>query len=96
MAGSCGVRCDAGYTLCDGECVDTKTDARHCGACDNACSSSGSGPAQCTNGSCGMSCAPGLMACGEKCVNTASDKKNCGGCGVKCDGDSMCLLGLCL
>lgn len=30
--------CPGSLLSCDGECVDTITDARHCGACDAACS----------------------------------------------------------
>jgi hypothetical protein len=31
----CDIECSAGYTDCSGACVDTKTDAANCGACDS-------------------------------------------------------------
>lgn len=40
--------CAGGQTLCDDECVDTNTDAHHCGACNTPCNS----PYVCTNGQC--------------------------------------------
>jgi hypothetical protein len=39
--------CDEGQSLCSWECVNTKTDRRHCGQCGRAC-----GDGTCENGSC--------------------------------------------
>jgi hypothetical protein len=33
----CGGGCSDGETCCDGECVDTSSDAAHCGACGHVC-----------------------------------------------------------
>ena len=40
--------CDGNSELCGGQCVDTRTDDRHCGSCGNACV----GTATCQNGAC--------------------------------------------
>lgn len=32
-----GGACASGYSECDGHCVDTESDPRHCGACSGAC-----------------------------------------------------------
>ena len=32
-----GATCDGGRSCCAGDCVDTVTDKRHCGACGNDC-----------------------------------------------------------
>ena len=51
--GSCG--CPAGGT-CGGDCVNTQTDPRHCGGCDQPCNSG----EVCTAGGC---CAPSAEGC---------------------------------
>lgn len=40
--------CDEATTLCGRECVDTRADAEHCGACDSPCAA----PNQCSEGTC--------------------------------------------
>jgi hypothetical protein len=35
--GSCGVKCDSGYALCGGKCVDTDFDDKNCGECGSKC-----------------------------------------------------------
>ncbi len=49
--GSCGERqcCTGGMKSCQGTCVDTRTDRRHCGACDSWCDGPG---LECCGGSC--------------------------------------------
>ena len=50
--GICQCDCPAGTTECGGQCVDTHTDADHCGACDTTC---GSGQV-CRSSACFTSC----------------------------------------
>ena len=40
--------CTGGLMSCGGQCVDTQTNAAHCGSCDNACG----GGESCYNGEC--------------------------------------------
>jgi hypothetical protein len=53
--------CPAGFTPCDGQCVDLLTDSTHCGSCGNACDTG----EVCLDGSCRVSgegdegCTPG-------------------------------------
>ncbi|RMG95401.1 MAG: hypothetical protein D6705_13745 [Deltaproteobacteria bacterium] len=50
--GSTGGACAPGETPCDGGCVDTQTDAAHCGGCGNLC---GPGGWTCDMGTCAES-----------------------------------------
>lgn len=77
-AGECA--CSAGFTGCGFECVDTKTDADHCGACGQSCGSGGA----CTNGAC--SCPAPSVTCGETCADTKASLNHCGACGATCQG----------
>ena len=77
--------CPEGDTLCAGACVDTETDAAHCGACGVACNSL----EICVDGDC--TCAE---ACGEGevCVSGAcmcGDGPGCGE-GLSCGDDGFC------
>ena len=48
-------RCEVGYVACGARCVDTRSDAEHCGACDNACPTRADAPERygCFVGQCG-------------------------------------------
>jgi hypothetical protein len=46
--GSCGSVCNAGYSRCGGQCVNTDTDKQNCGACGNKCQ----GNKRCLGGAC--------------------------------------------
>ena len=49
--GRCVLSCDAGFTLCGSQCVDTQTNASHCGGCNQPCAIEN--PETCgTNGQC--------------------------------------------
>lgn len=37
VGGQCQFSCIAGFTLCNGTCIDTQTDVINCGSCGNAC-----------------------------------------------------------
>ena len=80
--------CDPGFTACGSRCIDTSSDVRHCGGCDNRC---GSGPWTCVGGSCTCT---GTM-CGTGCVNTNTDESNCGSCGNACGAGYTCSGGSC-
>lgn len=81
--------CDAGLTLCGGQCVDTTSSPGNCGGCADAggqaCPAGPNGDPACTHSACTLTCDPGFTFCGGACIklNTTS---NCGGCGVRCDG----------
>jgi hypothetical protein len=49
--GECVLWCDAGFTQCGSQCVDTQTNASHCGGCNQPCAVED--PETCgTNGQC--------------------------------------------
>jgi hypothetical protein len=54
--------CDAGTILCGASCVNTATDASHCGACNRACETGWS----CVTGTC--ACAAGQHPVGTVCA----------------------------
>lgn len=80
----------SGYARCDGTCVNTRAEARHCGACGNACVEG----ANCVDGSC--QCPSGRVACSDACVDLKVDAENCGQCGAACPFGSACLSGQCV
>jgi hypothetical protein len=86
-----GLECPDGLIYCTGECVEPKTDRRHCGTCDNACEA----VASCVGGIC--TCPSGFESCGGVCVDLGTDRGNCGICGNICDPDQVCSgMGICL
>ncbi|MBZ5711592.1 hypothetical protein [Nannocystis pusilla] len=84
-------RCRDGLVRCGEACVDTRSDPRHCGECDNDCGDQGF----CNNSKCVEGCGDGRVACDGACVVLASDPLHCDGCGNGCPGDEMCLAGDC-
>ena len=62
----CVLSCTTG-TNCSGACIDTKTDANHCGSCTMSCASPGNGTAACVASACLPTCNDGQPACGGKC-----------------------------
>ena len=77
MMGLC--RCASGAMLCDGRCVDTRTNNSNCGACGNACTIANT---VCSVGRC--ACRGGEDICNGRCADLASDWTNCGACGTRC------------
>jgi hypothetical protein len=94
--------CEEGLAACEMEsddeghrtiaCVDTYTDASHCGSCFSTCPASGAG------------CHDGACDCGEltwcrreddypACVDTRTDYQHCGACNHACEGE--CIGGVC-
>ncbi|MCA2981482.1 MAG: choice-of-anchor L domain-containing protein [Myxococcaceae bacterium] len=75
--------CREPRVLCGDFCVDSRSDRRHCGACDQACQ-----PGDvCADGQC-TPCGSGEVVCFNTCVSLASDGDNCGSCGARCAGGS--------
>ena len=91
-----GANCSGeGEQICNAICIDTNSDALHCGGCNNACSDG----AVCTEGVC-MGGNPDLCGdeeqmCGDSCVNTATDADHCGGCNNECTDGATCQGGDC-
>jgi hypothetical protein len=94
--------CPDNPILCSGsccgiECVDTKLDARNCGACNVICETG----TVCANGKCGClptgaACGMGQSCCGNAgCKSLMSDINNCGACGKACGVGSTCENGAC-
>jgi hypothetical protein len=83
--GKCGFACLPGFILCDGRCVDPKSDAANCGGCGNACSFPNAG-ATCTAGACAITaCTASWANCDGAVVNgcetnTMTSAASCGGC----------------
>lgn len=75
----CASGCSApNATRCGTMCIDTRTDARHCGSCGHACPVPAlGGSAFCSLGFCGASCPTGLFLCGGRCVDP-HDANTCG------------------
>lgn len=58
------LECEAeALDLCEAECVDLASDARHCGGCGRVCA----GP--CAAGYCETPCGPGQIRCDGRCVD---------------------------
>ncbi len=83
--------CQPGQTLCLGLCVNTASNALHCGGCERSC------PAGqfCANSECAASCGPTLRACGASCVDVSSELEHCGQCDRRCDDGLVCSGGDC-
>jgi Stigma-specific protein, Stig1 len=63
--GSCGNDSGAAMTSCEGRCVDTSSNASHCGACANACADT----QRCVAGRCSATCSEASQcSTGELCV----------------------------
>src|SRR5579859_3044234 len=82
--------CEAGQTICGGQCTDTSSDLRNCGQCANAC---GAG-VSCINARCDCPPDAGQLLCNNACIDMNGDPSNCGACGHNCQG-STCAGGLC-
>ncbi|WAS89945.1 hypothetical protein [Nannocystis punicea] len=84
-------RCRDGLVRCGEACVDTRSDPRHCGECDNDCGDQG----VCNNSKCVEGCGDGRVDCDGACVVLAEDPLHCDACGSPCAGDQVCLAGDC-
>jgi hypothetical protein len=96
--------CDGASACCSAACVDTQSDAAHCGSCD-PCPLVPNGAPACALGACGVgACADGFADCDGEAADgceseLASDADNCGGCGAPCPevahGTRSCQAGGC-
>lgn len=84
-------------TLCSGSCIDTQTNAAHCGACGVAC---GAGEV-CEGGACvcggasgtagtGAVCGAGQSCCGSPAACVSSDDASCICGGSTCESGERC------
>jgi hypothetical protein len=87
--GGVGGVCPEGLTLCDGGCVDLRSDESHCGSCFAYCSFG----TECFDGYCAPVC-PGGAFCFGNCTDILHDPYNCGGCGNVCP-HGFCYYGYC-
>ncbi|MCK6509412.1 hypothetical protein L6R29_05515 [Myxococcota bacterium] len=81
--------CAEGKWFCAGACVDTQTDPKHCGQCNNACEA----VEVCQRGIC--SCPNGGRLCGGVCVDIQASAQHCGVCDAACLSGQICAGGLC-
>ncbi|MCA3012124.1 MAG: hypothetical protein INH41_06960 [Myxococcaceae bacterium] len=99
---SASLACGRGLSCCDGVCVDVTRDARHCGACGQACGSANATVA-CLEGACRASCDEGFADCNARpddgCeVDLRADVSHCGACRAACrlpDATPACQGGRC-
>ncbi|MBP9112352.1 MAG: hypothetical protein KBF88_06055 [Polyangiaceae bacterium] len=93
--------CPAGWGSCDNDVTngcETKLSesAKHCGACDKACSAD----QVCDEGVCKSSCSVSKTKCGRDCADTASSDAHCGGCDKTCSpllgGGALCSGSMCI
>ncbi|AKF09433.1 hypothetical protein [Sandaracinus amylolyticus] len=106
--GACGFVCLPSFADCDGEAsngceIDTRTDAAHCGACDDACTVANGTPA-CVDGACTIgACDPLFDDCNampeDGCeVDIGTTVSDCGACGDVCTTEhatAACVGGAC-
>lgn len=86
-------KCKNGLVKCRKACVDTQTNAKHCGGCNQLCPTD----APCVGGRCQTTggCPANQQPCAGECVDTQVSNVHCGGCDNACHGDLTCLAGLC-
>ncbi|MCC7536659.1 MAG: hypothetical protein IT379_10620 [Deltaproteobacteria bacterium] len=87
--GACA--CPEPLELCGDACVDVRSDVRHCGACDNACSSCADGACRCDGALTPCASPRGIV----ECTDVGSDPDHCGACGVRCPAGGSCAAGAC-
>lgn len=95
----CVAQCGTDLTECDGRCVSTDSDARHCGGCDSPCAFPNGIPA-CVGGVCALDgCADPFGDCNSSesdgCETPINSDSDCGMCGNTCDADDRCIDSAC-
>ena len=77
--------CLSPLTLCQGNCVDTRTNTSNCGYCGQRCNAD----QHCSGGICVVTCPSGE-------ANLYTDNNNCGACGYQCPADKSCYNKICV
>lgn len=85
--GGCGIACNAGFTPCNGACVDTSADANNCGGCGQVCPSGSCVSGVCAAGS-AITCPAGSQ-CESQCPSSTNPYCYCG---TAIDRTSTCYL----
>lgn len=103
--GICGFHCAVGFADCDGDpgngCeIDLRSDPRHCGACETACTASAPYCDMTDGGArCATHCSMGETLCGTSCVDVRVSTDHCGSCASACarlaGADVSCADGAC-
>jgi hypothetical protein len=73
-------RCRDGFANCGGRCFDVQASEKHCGTCDNTCSSN----EVCQSGDC---CRPSFTLCTDVCAAGSNCSACCSG---FCFSDNTC------
>jgi len=86
--------CASPRMVCDGVCVDVRTDIAHCGACSRACATG----QFCSAGACRSTseCTAPRMTCGSSCIDITTDVFNCGACSRRCGDGQTCVGSRCV
>ncbi len=98
------VECSDGLTLCNGRCVDLKSDPDNCGSCGRYCANTQYCRLDEKTGITGCQWCEGtfdengnfrddvrIARCGNTCIDVTRDNNNCGYCGFKCKSDEVCV-----
>ncbi|MDF2693170.1 MAG: hypothetical protein K0S65_1553 [Labilithrix sp.] len=95
-----GCGCKDGKTYCQGQCIDTRNEDNHCGACGNGCPSGDIDPSLhmyygCFDSKCGRAkCERGWANCDgildNGCETSIASDDNCGTCGNACPAGQSC------
>lgn len=83
--------CAGGTVRCGTVCVNTKSNALHCGGCGNRCGNNNA----CVDSTCQGGCPGNQILCVGLCVDPGDNEEHCGDCDTKCTGDLTCLNGQC-
>jgi hypothetical protein len=68
-AGTCGLACNSGYSMCGGRCLNTSSDPNNCGGCGIVCPVTGWGAVPtCSAGYCGYDCGLYIDCFNGSCV----------------------------
>jgi hypothetical protein len=94
--------CSQGRDLCDGVCVDTRSDVNNCGECGHQCPYYPYSNSICQGHRCFYtdSCIAGRANCDRVITNGCetdllNDAMNCGACGNTCASGELCAGGAC-
>jgi alpha-tubulin suppressor-like RCC1 family protein len=89
-----GPSCDAPQIICGNECINPRTDLRHCGACDSPCALAGATSVcvegACTLGECQMGRGDCDGAAANGCEMQLGTVENCVRCGDRCETADIC------